>query len=114
MEHPHYHGDEAAHTTFESCENKGRAFWWLLARIAGWDGANINPPAAPQLTVTTTDLNVSVFWNVVTNATGYNLFYAPYPYAGLATIKSVNMGTQTNISVNLSQGAAFFRGCSSV
>ena len=38
MEHPHYHGDQGGHTTYESCENKARAFWWLLARIAGWDG----------------------------------------------------------------------------
>jgi len=35
-EHPQYSGNEAGHTTFESCENKARAFWWLLARIAGW------------------------------------------------------------------------------
>ena len=38
VEHPHYNGDEAAHTTFESCENKATAYWWLLARISGWDG----------------------------------------------------------------------------
>lgn len=39
VEHPRYHGDESSHTTFESCENKGKAFWWLLARLSGWDAA---------------------------------------------------------------------------
>jgi len=43
-EHPHYWGDEAGHTTYESCENKARAFWWLLARIAGWDGGAAPTP----------------------------------------------------------------------
>ncbi len=38
MEHPHYNGDQAAHTTYESCEIKAKAFWWLMARISGWDG----------------------------------------------------------------------------
>ncbi|MDZ7695937.1 MAG: hypothetical protein U5R49_03080 [Deltaproteobacteria bacterium] len=37
-EHPKYQGDEAGHTTYESCENKAKAFWWLMARIAGWNG----------------------------------------------------------------------------
>ncbi len=35
-EHPHYHGSETMHTTFESCVVKGKALWWMLARIAGW------------------------------------------------------------------------------
>jgi hypothetical protein len=43
-EHPHYWGDEAGHTTYESCENKAKAFWWLLARIAGWDGGSAAAP----------------------------------------------------------------------
>jgi hypothetical protein len=36
IEHPMYNGDECRHTTFASCENKGRALWWLLAKIGGW------------------------------------------------------------------------------
>lgn len=36
-EHDDFHGDEAAHTTYSSCEQKGRAFWWLVACIAGWN-----------------------------------------------------------------------------
>jgi len=32
-QHPAYGGDECGHATFESCENKARALWWLLARI---------------------------------------------------------------------------------
>lgn len=38
VEHPHFNGDEAGHTTNESCDQKGRAFWWLMARICGWSG----------------------------------------------------------------------------
>ncbi len=37
-EHPQYHGDQASHTTFSSCDRKGAALRWLLALVAGWDG----------------------------------------------------------------------------
>lgn len=37
VEHPEFYGDEAGHTTFESCEQKGRAVWWMAARLAGWE-----------------------------------------------------------------------------
>ncbi len=45
-EHANFHGDEAGHTTYTSCEQKGQAFWWLAACIAGWN--------APQQHDTTT------------------------------------------------------------
>jgi hypothetical protein len=42
VEHPSFHGDEAAHTTYSSCAQKGRAVWWMMARLAGW-AADLNP-----------------------------------------------------------------------
>ena len=38
VEHPQFYGSEAGHTTYESCEQKGKAVWWMMARLAGWTG----------------------------------------------------------------------------
>jgi hypothetical protein len=44
MEHPHFSLETAGnteyeftHTTQESCENKARAFWWMMAKLEGCD-----------------------------------------------------------------------------
>lgn len=41
VEHSRYGGGSGdgpcEHTTSESCMNKGKAMWWLLARISGWN-----------------------------------------------------------------------------
>jgi len=39
VEHEQFNGNEAGHTTFESCRQKGRAVWWMLAVINGWEGS---------------------------------------------------------------------------
>jgi hypothetical protein len=37
--HPNFVGDyQWTHTTQGGCEQKARAFWWLVARLAGWNG----------------------------------------------------------------------------
>jgi hypothetical protein len=35
-QHPQFNGDESGHTTYESCEQKGRALWWMASELAGW------------------------------------------------------------------------------
>ena len=42
VEHLRFHGSQAGHTTYESCEQKGKAVWWMMARFAGWDGVPEN------------------------------------------------------------------------
>ncbi len=40
-EHPQYYGDEYGHTTAESCLNKGVAWWWMMAVLAGWGSSGV-------------------------------------------------------------------------
>ncbi|MCD4820428.1 MAG: hypothetical protein K8S23_17245 [Candidatus Cloacimonetes bacterium] len=46
LQHTQYDGDIYGHTTQASCENKGRAVWWMMARLTGWEPA---PPTGYSL-----------------------------------------------------------------
>lgn len=37
---------ECAHSHPFNCKMKAKAFWWMMARLAGWDGQNTTSPAA--------------------------------------------------------------------
>ncbi|TXT56413.1 MAG: hypothetical protein BAJATHORv1_20002 [Candidatus Thorarchaeota archaeon] len=46
LEHEDFNGNEAGHTTYSSCEQKAKAFWWMVCELAGWDSpseSNTNP-----------------------------------------------------------------------
>ncbi|HUT02410.1 MAG TPA: hypothetical protein VM163_00770 [bacterium] len=75
-EHPHFNGSEAGHTTYESCEQKGRAFWWMMARLAGWDPnaqgpyINLHANGEPEFLAISCDETVTVTLNLGDN--GYS------------------------------------------
>ncbi|MCK5786969.1 MAG: T9SS type A sorting domain-containing protein [Candidatus Sabulitectum sp.] len=45
-EHPQYYGDEYGHTTAASCTIKGKAWWWMMAVLAGWNSTGIEMEGA--------------------------------------------------------------------
>jgi hypothetical protein len=63
VEHPDFNGNEAGHTTYSSCEQKGQAFWWLMAMLAGWN-------APPPTTTTSTDTTTTTMTSSETTSSG--------------------------------------------
>jgi len=81
----------------------------LAADTTGFESLDhLSAVAAPTLTVTTSGTTVSLSWSSVAGATGYTLYYAPYPYTGPDSIQNIGMATQTGGSFDLWDGAAFY------
>ena len=61
---------------------------------------------APSIAYTINGTNVSLRWTSISDAKGYRLYYAPYPYTGSESIISADMGKKTTLSSNLWYGAS--------
>lgn len=65
-----------------------------------------NSLTAPNLELSVVGLTVSAIWNRIEGASGYKLYYAPYPQA--QPIESLDMGSQFEISLTLPLNSAFY------
>ena len=63
-------------------------------------------PDAPSLTIIVTETTVNASWNPIESATGYTLYYAPYPSAD--PISSIDVGSTLGLEAELPRGATFY------
>lgn len=63
-------------------------------------------PATPTLDIATNGTQVTVAWSQSEKASGYRLYYAPYP--AMNPIGSLDLKQNTQLAVNLPLGSAFY------
>jgi len=80
---PRFRVDGPGHTTMENAVQYGKAFWWLISRLNGWDGGlggdDTEAPTAPTNLRSSNvhDVGCTLQWNPSTdnvNVTGYKVY----------------------------------------
>lgn len=85
---------DCQHSHILNCNLKGRATWWMLARMAGWSGTNEtipNPPSWVQASQGDYTGQVLITWQTVTNATGYCVWRSLTNNTNTAALVSSNI-----------------------
>ncbi|NHI83818.1 MAG: hypothetical protein EAX81_05925 [Candidatus Thorarchaeota archaeon] len=82
MEHSDFNGDEAGYTTFTSCEQKGWAFWWMVAMLAGWNAQT------PTTTMAITSSTGAA--SITTTSRNLDMNLIPISIGGIVTIMIVS------------------------
>ena len=89
LQHPQYTPEIIHHTTEESCKNKARAVWYMMARLSGWDREiNVDLKVYLEGSFNGLDMNNSL------NSSGslplfqpYNI--APWNYDGIESVSVI-------------------------
>lgn len=61
----------------------------------------------PRLAVGTDQQALNLSWESVSGASGYRLYYAPYPYTGPDSVAVLEMGASLSLSGELAEGSAY-------
>lgn len=95
-------------------KNDGSVWWWdsnfgpIKVENFSVSQFSTEAPQAPTLFNSTNGDNVKVYWSPKFDATGYTLYYAPYPFTGIESIGSFDMGQVTEGEFTLWGGASFY------
>lgn len=108
VEHPMLAGDDAEHTSYESCEQKGRAAWWMMAVLSGWSptadvgdtGSDDRVPEQPPLE----GFDLSCHPNPCNPATTISFSLASSQHANLAIYDAQGRLVRTLVDETLAGG----------
>lgn len=90
-------GQGSAHISQEASLRLGKAMWWMLARVAGWDGGAADKVSTPSITPAPGSYNDSITITISAATEDAQIFYtidgsepteASTPYTGPITLTS--------------------------
>lgn len=86
--------------------------WWklyvLLVLLVVPVSIQAEGLASPKLVVDTQGYNLNLAWTEVSDASGYQLVFAPYPYVGAHSIGTLDVGMVDSYRVELWEGADYY------
>jgi len=112
VEHAQFHGDNGGHTNDASCIQKARAWWWLLARLQGWNGAADCAVAPGNLVLTPSPQTHSIGLGWQDNSSNENSFVIQRQYNNGAwnnSYHTVGAGVTSYTDTGLSDGTYGYR-----